>query len=102
MKVSLRQFIYNALCACCALAIASFAMTPVSAATARAIGMRGGQSCGCHDADTHCSGVGSCSAANATACFSGAHDTNGESCSPDTGLCGDQGCGGVDSLCGGR
>jgi len=105
MPVSLKRFIYNALCACCALAIACFAMMPVSAATASAIGVRGGQSAcnfGCHDVDTTCSGLGGCFSANATACISGVHDTNGERCSPDTRLCFIEGCGGVDSICGGR
>jgi hypothetical protein len=106
MQVSLKSFIYNTLCACFALAIAGFAMMPVSAATAGAIGIRGGQAysnCnGCHDIDANCSGNASCQEASSTACISGAQDTNHENCSPDTRLCSNEGCGGVDSVCGGR
>ena len=106
MPFSKKRFIYNAVCTCVAAGIACLAMMPVPAATASAMGLRGGQaycpSGGCHDRDTHCSGSVSCHGATATACFQGDNDRNHERCSPDTGQCRLQGCEGVDSECGGR
>ena len=105
MQVSPVRLIYNATVACCALAVAFFAMVPVSATTASAIGVRGGQAfCpgGCHDVSSTCSGDISCLSARATACVAGEQDTNNETCSPDTKLCSYEGCGGEDSVCGGR
>ena len=105
MRLSLKRAIYNGMCACASLAVASYAILPVSAATANALSYRGGQltcpSGGCHDEDTRCSGNASCHGSPATACFSGEKDRNYLSCGPDSGLCSDQGCGGVDSTCGG-
>jgi hypothetical protein len=101
----LYKWIYNGSCGCIALAVAACAVMPLSAATADALSYRGGQSCpvgGCHDQQTTCSGSSACSGVTATACLSGPHDINGLSCSADTGLCSNQGCGGADSSCGGR
>ncbi len=105
MVCSLRKMMYHGLCACASLAIASYAIVPVSAATAGVLGYRGGQSCpasGCHNQQTTCSGSDSCSNFEATACFTGPHDRNGASCGSDSGLCSSSGCGGLDIVCGGR
>jgi hypothetical protein len=103
MKCSFRRMLYYAACASCALTIAGYAILPSSAATANGLKSRGGQICptGCHDLESHCTGSASCQGQTATACFTGEHDRNGMSCGKDTGLCSNQGCGGVDSSCGG-
>jgi hypothetical protein len=105
MNMSFRKAIYHGVCASVALAVAAYAMMPVSAATADALRYRGGQvncvSGGCHDEDTHCIGNASCSRAAATACLSGENDRNHLKCGPDSGLCSNEGCGGVDATCGG-
>jgi hypothetical protein len=106
MRKGLRCILYNSVCASISLTIASYAMLPAMAATTSATGYRGGQiSCptgGCHDQDSHCSGNSSCRASSATACLQGNNDTNGHRCGTDSGLCSDQGCGGVDAICGGH
>jgi hypothetical protein len=106
MRVSLKKVVYHGLCACASMAIASYAMMPVSAATANALSYRGGQiSCplgGCHDKDAHCEGNASCESQLATACFVGDDDRNHLRCGPDSGLCTDQGCNGADITCGGN
>ena len=106
MRKGLRRFLYNSVCACISLSIASYAMLPVTAASTNGTGDRGGQitcpSGGCHDQDTHCTGNSSCQSSSATACLQGNNDKNGHRCGTDSGLCSDQGCGGVDAICGGH
>jgi hypothetical protein len=105
MRKRLGGILYNSVCACISLSIASYAMLPATAAATSGTGDRGGQiSCpsgGCHDQDGHCSGNASCQASSATACLQADGDTNHHRCGTDSGLCSDQGCGGVDSTCGG-
>jgi hypothetical protein len=105
MRKRIHRVLYNSVCACIALSIASYALLPVAAAAANGTGYRGGQdlcpSGGCHDQDAHCSGNDSCQASTATACLQGNKDTNRERCGADSGLCIDQGCGGADIICGG-
>jgi hypothetical protein len=101
MVLSFQRIIYQGLCACAALAIASCAILPVSAATANAMGYRGGQVCaqGCHNTTTACTGGFGCSAQPITACFSGPNDANRKSCGGDSGICTAQGCNGADVTC---
>jgi len=100
-----RRVLYNSVCALASLAIASYALLPVTAATADGVGYRGGQivcpSGGCHDEDSHCGGDASCQSSASTACFQGNSDKNGERCGGDTTLCTSQGCSGDDAVCGG-
>jgi hypothetical protein len=100
-----RKLLYNGVCACAALGVASYALLPVSAATADALSYRGGQFCstgGCHDVDSHCTGSGACEGESANACVQSDKDTNRETCGADSGYCRDIGCNGADRVCGGR
>jgi hypothetical protein len=103
MTISIRSVLYQGLCWCAALAVASYAILPVSRATANALSYRGGQVCltgGCHDKTSSCTGTGSCSAQTSTACLTGDKDRNGKRCGDDTGLCRNMGCAGADVRCG--
>jgi hypothetical protein len=103
MFSSLKKIMYNGLCVCAALSIAFYALLPVSAATANAINLRGGQACpthGCHNENTDCTGAYSCTVILATACLTGPKDRNSLPCGNDSGLCSNSGCGGQDVICG--
>jgi hypothetical protein len=105
MIAPLHKLIYQGFCACASLAVASYALLPLPAATVNALSYRGGQYCltgGCHDHETTCSGNSSCSNVKATACLTGPRDSNNQKCGTDTGLCSNQGCGGADVTCGGN
>jgi hypothetical protein len=102
MTVSSKRVIYHGVCACIALGIAAYAILPVSAATASALGYRGGQSCegnGCHNQATTCGGSSSCTEQKANACLSGPNDNNNKHCGADSGLCTNLGCSGADVQC---
>ncbi len=102
MKNAIRKYLRCGACFLAAVSVASAALLPVSAATADALGARGGgSSCqeGCHVQSSNCGGGPACSTIPVSLCVTSPADQNTNSCSGDSRACSDASCTGAETLC---